>query len=327
MVLRGIRYLRSFFLWRWWVCLLFSLKGVRVHPAANLNGTVKSFRLKKGTKIGARNRLTSIRGGLIISGNDVWTAQDVEIETGTRVYIGDGTTIQRRCTINGSVHIGLGCIFAPNVFISSGTHPFRERPWLSIREQERAIIDSKGSLVSLDRPICIQDDCWLGTNVVVCPGVTIGKGSIVGANAVVVMDVPPYSVVAGIPAKTIGRRLEWSPPKVVDCGRDEDQPYVVGGIRKPKGADPAGIGLTNGSSFEAVLSIEDSITCVLVELYASASGMVTIMGVAQNVIEGRNMLRVPIDRKSVVDGKLNCKLTVDESWIKACVTVSQVKGE
>lgn len=56
-----------------------------------------------------------------------------------------------------------------------------------------------------DRFVKIEANVWLGDGVVVCPGVTIGKGSIVGANAVVTTDVPPYTLVAGVPARPIRR--------------------------------------------------------------------------------------------------------------------------
>lgn len=52
-------------------------------------------------------------------------------------------------------------------------------------------------------PIAIGDDAWLGAQVVILPGVTIGEGAVVGAGAVVVEDVPPYTVVAGVPARVI----------------------------------------------------------------------------------------------------------------------------
>jgi acetyltransferase-like isoleucine patch superfamily enzyme len=54
-----------------------------------------------------------------------------------------------------------------------------------------------------DRPINIKDDVWIGANVVILPGVTIGEQSIVAAGAVVNRDVPPRTVVAGIPARVI----------------------------------------------------------------------------------------------------------------------------
>src|SRR5262249_22321797 len=151
-----------------------------------------------------------------------WLASDIEVQTDTEVSIGAGTTVQRRCTINGTTRIGRGCILAPNVFISSGTHPFRAFPHLPIREQERRLAESG----SPDAPIWIQDDCWLGINVVVCPGVTVGKGSIVGANSVVVKSVSPYSVVAGAPARLIGQRLQWQPGDSVNLDDERDLVYV-----------------------------------------------------------------------------------------------------
>jgi acetyltransferase-like isoleucine patch superfamily enzyme len=157
----------------------------------------------------------------------VWIAADVELQTDTRVQIGAGTSVQRRCTINGSTRVGRGCILAPGVFISSGTHPFRAIAHLPIREQEQRLAQDEEALSQLDRPIWVQDDCWLGVNAVVCPGVTIGKGSVVGANAVVTRDVPPYSVVAGSPARIIGTRLDWKPPARLDPSREEDHPYLL----------------------------------------------------------------------------------------------------
>lgn len=54
--------------------------------------------------------------------------------------------------------------------------------------------------------IIIENNCWLGMGVVVCPGVKIGNGSVVGAGSVVTQDIPPYSVVVGVPAKIIKKR-------------------------------------------------------------------------------------------------------------------------
>jgi maltose O-acetyltransferase len=55
-------------------------------------------------------------------------------------------------------------------------------------------------------PVIIEDDVWIGARVIILPGVKIGKGSIVGAGAVVTKDVEPYSIVAGVPAKLIRKR-------------------------------------------------------------------------------------------------------------------------
>lgn len=201
-------HLRTLFFWRWLTFILFIFKGVRLHPSSLLNGALKRFEFHQGVKIGARVRVFVGSEGQVVLGERVWLSHGVEIETSSNISIGSETTVQRRSTINGTVRIGKGCIIAPNVFISSGTHPFREYPEKSIREQERIIVKRRGSLSSLDRPIKIGDDCWLGVNVVICPGVTIGDGCVIGANSVVVKDIPENSVVAGVPAKRIGGRFE-----------------------------------------------------------------------------------------------------------------------
>ena len=53
------------------------------------------------------------------------------------------------------------------------------------------------------KPVTIGDDCWIGANVVICPGVTIGMGCVIGAGSVVTRDVPPDSFAAGNPARVI----------------------------------------------------------------------------------------------------------------------------
>lgn len=57
-------------------------------------------------------------------------------------------------------------------------------------------------------PVYIDDDVWIGARVIILPGITIGKGSILGAGSVVTKDVPPFSIVAGNPARIIRNRLE-----------------------------------------------------------------------------------------------------------------------
>lgn len=212
---------------RWWRSLRALAGRARVHPQALLLGRVAQVTLGCGCKLGTRVRIDPGTRGHVAIGERVWIAGDVELQTDTRLQIGAGTSVQRRCTINGSTRVGRGCIIAPGVFISSGTHPFRAIAHLPIREQERRLAEDAAMQGSLDRPVWVQDDCWLGVNAVVCPGVIIGKGSVVGANAVVTRDVPPYSVVAGSPARIIGTRLDWQPPSHLDPAREEDHPYLL----------------------------------------------------------------------------------------------------
>lgn len=87
------------------------------------------------------------------------------------------------------VHIGAGAFIAPGVCLSCAGH--------SIDGEQR----STG--ISTSKPITLEDDVWLGTNVVVCGGVTIGKGSVIGAGSVVTRDIPAGVVAAGVPCRPI----------------------------------------------------------------------------------------------------------------------------
>lgn len=118
------------------------------------------------------------------------------------IYIGNGqkVSIGRDCQINENVFmqgakIGNYVMIAPNASILSKSHNFENLtvPMILQGECEEKI------------PV-IEDDVWLGRNVVVMPGIRIGKGSIVGAGAVVVKDVAPYSIVGGVPARLIRMR-------------------------------------------------------------------------------------------------------------------------
>ena len=93
-------------------------------------------------------------------------------------------------------------LIAPGVFITDSDH----------------VVEPNGVPVTQNqllktRPVHIQDNCWLGVNAVVLKGVTVGHDSIVGANAVVTRNVPPYSIAAGNPARVI-KTLDSSLPRV-----------------------------------------------------------------------------------------------------------------
>jgi acetyltransferase-like isoleucine patch superfamily enzyme len=81
------------------------------------------------------------------------------------------------------------------VFITDNSHGSFTREQLDIRPNYRPLI-SKG-------PVIIEENVWIGEMVCIMPGVTIGRGSIIGANAVVTKSIPPYSIAAGVPAKVI----------------------------------------------------------------------------------------------------------------------------
>lgn len=107
------------------------------------------------------------------------------------VIIGDHTRIGLHSTIIGPVTIGSHVNLAQGITITALNHNFSDA-------EKR--IDEQGVNTT---PVVIEDDIWIGANAVILPGVTIGQHSVVAAGAIVTKDVPPHSLVAGVPAKVI----------------------------------------------------------------------------------------------------------------------------
>lgn len=120
-------------------------------------------------------------------------------EPSGRIVIGDGTSIAGYCVLSAATEIEIGrrVLFARNVYIGDHRHGFHD-PNVAVLDQPL------GDL----RPIRVADGAWLGQNVVLLPGVTIGRNAVVGANSVVRDDVPAGSVAVGAPARVVRRRDE-----------------------------------------------------------------------------------------------------------------------
>jgi acetyltransferase-like isoleucine patch superfamily enzyme len=164
-------------------------------------------------------------------GDDCWIAPHVEINVGGVMQFGDRVTLQRNTTLNGDVSVGAGCLFASNVFVSSGEHQFRLVPWLTIRDQE-ILAEQQNATGDRSTRIDIGEDCWIGANSVILAGVMVGRGAIVGAGAIVRRDVAPYEIVAGAPARRIATRFEFRPPMKVDVAEEMQMPYLYSGFQQ-----------------------------------------------------------------------------------------------
>jgi lipopolysaccharide O-acetyltransferase len=110
------------------------------------------------------------------------------------IRIGDGTSISGFCTITAarSVVIERDVLIARYAYISDHTH--------ATASADRPI---KLQGITKIAPVHIGEGAWLGQNVVVCPGVTIGRNAVIGANSVVRDDVPDFSVAVGAPARVV----------------------------------------------------------------------------------------------------------------------------
>jgi acetyltransferase-like isoleucine patch superfamily enzyme len=110
------------------------------------------------------------------------------------IWIGAGTSCAGACVISAvrSVSLEEKVLLARNVYISDHIHKYVDR-------------DVPVMAQGLDKiePVLIKRGAWLGQNVVVCPGVTIGVGAVVGANSVVTKSIPDYCVAVGAPARVL----------------------------------------------------------------------------------------------------------------------------
>ncbi|MDY0068101.1 MAG: acyltransferase [Steroidobacteraceae bacterium] len=123
-------------------------------------------------------------------------------QSGLRIASPERVSIGANCnfaqgvfiTGGGGVRIGDWVGFGPDAKVWSVNHRFEDpdRPWL-LQGWEA-------------KPVIIEDDVWLGASVFVMPGVTIGKGAIISAAAVVNKSIPPYAIVSGNPGRVIGWR-------------------------------------------------------------------------------------------------------------------------
>jgi acetyltransferase-like isoleucine patch superfamily enzyme len=144
------------------------------------------------------------KGGKIVLGSYVSIGPRSIISTsGGVVKIGSRTSFFSDCIISGAVSIGENCLFAKNVTILTSTHQIHGPGTIRVNDAA-AQADPSHQLYS---PVVIGDDCWLGSNSVIMPGVKLETGTVVGANAVVTKDFPAYSIVGGVPAKLIGSRM------------------------------------------------------------------------------------------------------------------------
>jgi len=110
-----------------------------------------------------------------------------------KLRIGRNSIVNRRCTLDarGGITIGENVSLSPEVMILTSEH-VKDDPDFGVR----------------DRPVVVEDHVWIGSRATILPGVTIGRGAVVAAGAVVARDVPPYCVAGGVPARVIGRRNE-----------------------------------------------------------------------------------------------------------------------
>jgi acetyltransferase-like isoleucine patch superfamily enzyme len=158
--------------------------------ARRIRTQAKAFRCRKvlthgdGLHLGAGTRIWAPRQ--VVMGNQVYVGKDVHIEANCR--IGDYCLLANRVAIVGR---------NDHDFSAVG-FPVRFSPWIGSRRFPSPYAGEEA---------VIEDDVWLGYGAIVLTRVTVGRGSVVAAGSVVTRDIPPYSIVAGVPARIVGKRF------------------------------------------------------------------------------------------------------------------------
>jgi acetyltransferase-like isoleucine patch superfamily enzyme len=180
---------------------LFVGRGVSVRQAHRL-------RLGRGVYIGDCTIIDSLSLRGVHIGDGVTLAEFTVIKcSGTLGHLGVGISIGDNSAVGafsylgaaGGITIGSNVLLGQRVSVHAENHAI-DRPDVPIREQG---VTRSG--------VHIEDDCWIGSHTVILDGVTVGTGAVVGAGSVVTQDVPPRSIVAGIPARVMRYRGERPP--------------------------------------------------------------------------------------------------------------------
>lgn len=130
------------------------------------------------------------------TGRDPWINAPFHCDYGWNIEVGDNFFANYNLTILdvGKVTIGSNVQFAPNVSIYTAGHPLHP--------------DSRNSGYEYGLPVTIGDNVWIGGNVVLLPGVTVGSNSVIGAGSVVSRDIPEWAVAVGSPCRVVRRITE-----------------------------------------------------------------------------------------------------------------------
>lgn len=148
-----------------------------------------------------RRILEELLGGI---GENVDIDVPFHCDRGKNIFIGSNVIINMNCMFvdNMPIRIGNNVLIAPSVQIYTATHPLiaEERLPPSKKAEENFYITCAA-------PVTIEDDVWIGGASIILPGVTIGRGSVIGAGSVVTRDIPANCVAVGNPCRVL-RELE-----------------------------------------------------------------------------------------------------------------------
>lgn len=167
------------------------MAGARLYLSCSINNRQPRSSIVIGCESRILARFETYRhGGKIIVGDHCFIGQNTYLWSASEIRVGNRVLISHDVNIH-----------------DTNSHSLSA----ARRHEHFKDIFSRGAPIALDdiptRPIMIEDDAWIGFGATVLKGVTVGRGAIVAARSLVTKDVPPYTIVAGSPAREIGHSL------------------------------------------------------------------------------------------------------------------------
>lgn len=185
------------------MCFVDSGAKVKIDKYLNFNRQWDNQRMLRNKMAGS---LYIGKGAsLEVDAFDVYAGSRITVNQGAKLSLGSGY-MNHECVIDcfSSISIGYGVVISERVVIrDADNHTIQSIVTETNSEKKSAEKPSMASIV-------IQDHVWIGMNVMVLKGVTIGEGAVVAAGSVVNKDVPPHCLVAGVPAKVVKTDVTWS---------------------------------------------------------------------------------------------------------------------
>lgn len=184
------------------MCYLHPKAHVKIDKFLNFNRQWDDQRMWKNKMVGS---LYVAKGAVLeVDAFDVYAGSRITVNSGAKLFMGRGF-INYNCIITcfSSITIGQDVVISERVVIRDSDN---HRILSTVND---GMGDTGNNAKSNTAPIVIKDHVWIGMNVIILKGVTIGEGAVVAAGSVVNKDVPPHCLVAGVPARVVKSNVVW----------------------------------------------------------------------------------------------------------------------